>query len=223
MPSSKGSSQPRDWTRISCVFCIAGSFFTTGPLGKPCIRTCETPKHSPLEINTNYSKLQICIGRWGQEGKRQAWDGRVFDSLDGEMGMNSRTTQVVKLTGCGLLRFWTPGRGWRAIWGYCPLRPSPGADEPSGLGMWVLRDRLSLSGAARHSRPGQELLWHFRGPWPGKGAEGGFQEAHVCAGVARSLALLVSGSSFSLWQRNVTCSTLNGVRNLMGGGVIWEI
>ena len=29
MPSSKGSSQPRDWTRVSYVSCIAGGFFTT--------------------------------------------------------------------------------------------------------------------------------------------------------------------------------------------------
>ena len=28
MPSSRGSSQPRDWTHISCVSCIAGGFFT---------------------------------------------------------------------------------------------------------------------------------------------------------------------------------------------------
>ena len=27
MPSSRGSSQPRDWTCISCISCIAGGFF----------------------------------------------------------------------------------------------------------------------------------------------------------------------------------------------------
>ena len=32
---SRGSSQPRDQTRVSCVSCIAGRFFTTEPLGKP--------------------------------------------------------------------------------------------------------------------------------------------------------------------------------------------
>ena len=31
MPSSRESSQPRDWTCISCFFCIAGRFFTTEP------------------------------------------------------------------------------------------------------------------------------------------------------------------------------------------------
>ena len=31
MPSSRGSSQPRDWTRVSC---IAGRFFATEPPGK---------------------------------------------------------------------------------------------------------------------------------------------------------------------------------------------
>ena len=37
MPSSRGSSRPRDRTRISCISCIAGIFFTTEPPGKPTI------------------------------------------------------------------------------------------------------------------------------------------------------------------------------------------
>ena len=32
---SRGSSQPRDQTRVSCVSCIACRFFTAEPLGKP--------------------------------------------------------------------------------------------------------------------------------------------------------------------------------------------
>ena len=35
MPSSRGSSRPRDWTRVSCISCIAGRFFTTEPPGNP--------------------------------------------------------------------------------------------------------------------------------------------------------------------------------------------
>ena len=34
-PSSRGSSQTRDWTYISFVSCITGRFFTTEPPGKP--------------------------------------------------------------------------------------------------------------------------------------------------------------------------------------------
>ena len=34
MPSSRGSSQPRDWTYVSCFSCIAGRFFTAESLGK---------------------------------------------------------------------------------------------------------------------------------------------------------------------------------------------
>ena len=34
MPSSRGSSWPRDQTRISCGSCTAGVFFTAEPLGK---------------------------------------------------------------------------------------------------------------------------------------------------------------------------------------------
>ena len=35
LPFSRGSSPPRDRTRISCFSCVAGRFFTTRPLGKP--------------------------------------------------------------------------------------------------------------------------------------------------------------------------------------------
>ena len=36
MPSSRGSSHPRDRTCISCDSCIVGRFFIAGPLGSPC-------------------------------------------------------------------------------------------------------------------------------------------------------------------------------------------
>ena len=39
MPHSRGSSWPRDWTRISC---ISGRFFTTEPPGKPKLIAQET-------------------------------------------------------------------------------------------------------------------------------------------------------------------------------------
>ena len=35
MSSSRGSSRPRDQTRVSCDSCIAGGFFTAEPPGKP--------------------------------------------------------------------------------------------------------------------------------------------------------------------------------------------
>ena len=35
MPSSRGSSPPRDQTCVSCIFCIADGFYTTEPLRKP--------------------------------------------------------------------------------------------------------------------------------------------------------------------------------------------
>ena len=37
MPSSRGSSQPRDRTQVSCGSCVAGGFFTAEPLKKPLI------------------------------------------------------------------------------------------------------------------------------------------------------------------------------------------
>ena len=35
MPSSRGSSRPKDGICVSCISCTAGEFFTTEPLGKP--------------------------------------------------------------------------------------------------------------------------------------------------------------------------------------------
>ena len=34
MPSSRGFSRPRDWTPVSCGFCIEGRFFIIEPLGQ---------------------------------------------------------------------------------------------------------------------------------------------------------------------------------------------
>ena len=54
MPSSRGSSQPRDQTHgLSCNFCIAGEFFTTEPLREPkslqsCLTLCDPMDCSPL-------------------------------------------------------------------------------------------------------------------------------------------------------------------------------
>ena len=52
--SSRGSSRPRDWTHVSCIFCTAGRFFITEPSRKTLLRTswfiicialaCEVPK-----------------------------------------------------------------------------------------------------------------------------------------------------------------------------------
>ena len=42
MPSFRGSSWPRDQIYVSCISCIAGGFFTSEPLGKPCKIHCET-------------------------------------------------------------------------------------------------------------------------------------------------------------------------------------
>ena len=52
MPSSRGSSRPRDWTQVSCVFCITGSFFTAEPLGKP---VCCPQPINPRPVGTRWS------------------------------------------------------------------------------------------------------------------------------------------------------------------------
>ena len=41
---SRGSSQPRDQTHVSCISCLAGGFFTTVPPGKPTY-PCHAQSH----------------------------------------------------------------------------------------------------------------------------------------------------------------------------------
>ena len=56
---SRGTSQPRDWT---CVSCVAGSFFTTEPPGKPrtsCVLTCNNMITYMYEWHSKYV-AQIC-------------------------------------------------------------------------------------------------------------------------------------------------------------------
>ena len=52
MPSSRGSSWPRDRTGVSCISCIAGRLFTTQPLGRSKYIDCKNNvRHGVLEDN----------------------------------------------------------------------------------------------------------------------------------------------------------------------------
>ena len=56
MPSSRGSSWPRDWTPVSCGSCTAGGFFTTEPPGNP---IC--PLVQPKSKKARYSSCTIFL------------------------------------------------------------------------------------------------------------------------------------------------------------------
>ena len=43
--TSRGSSQPRDQTQVSCVSCISGGFLTAEPPGSLCVCVCNKIKH----------------------------------------------------------------------------------------------------------------------------------------------------------------------------------
>ena len=63
MPSSRGSSWTRDRTWVSCISCMAGRFFTTGPLGKPVVNTiCESESCSVMSNSLwPHGLYSICI------------------------------------------------------------------------------------------------------------------------------------------------------------------
>ena len=50
MPSSRGSSQPRDGPRNSCISCTAGRFFTAELPGKPPVQHCFSAAKSCLTL-----------------------------------------------------------------------------------------------------------------------------------------------------------------------------
>ena len=55
---SRGSSQPRDRTCVSHVFCIAGRFFTAEPLGKPSL--CLGEVNSTETFSDQRAILSAC-------------------------------------------------------------------------------------------------------------------------------------------------------------------
>ena len=60
LSSSRGSSQPRDWTHVSWVFCIGSGFFTTVPLAKP-------NSHSPFSwlLGLKFPRSEISLDSEG--------------------------------------------------------------------------------------------------------------------------------------------------------------
>ena len=73
MPSSRGSSQPKDWTHVSWCSCIADRFFTAEPPGKPeCVvdgtkcsilRRRQIKKLGQLPINSKSESERKILGQ----------------------------------------------------------------------------------------------------------------------------------------------------------------
>ena len=57
--SSRGSSQPGDWTRVSRIPCIAGRFFTTGPQGKPSLIIREMQIRTTIRCHLTQVRMDI--------------------------------------------------------------------------------------------------------------------------------------------------------------------
>ena len=56
-PFSRGSSQPRDWTQVSC---IAGRFFTSWAIGKP-VPLIETHFQSSIQKISHRLSYSTCL------------------------------------------------------------------------------------------------------------------------------------------------------------------
>ena len=62
IPFSRGSSWSRDWTCISCGFCIVGRFFTAEPLG---YHTTQQLMGGSQVVSCGY-RMQSAVGVWLQ-------------------------------------------------------------------------------------------------------------------------------------------------------------
>ena len=73
MTSSRGSSQPRGWTHVSCGSCIAGRFFTAEPPGKPLLENIISQSVRAIGLKLNIQKTKIMafspITSWQIDGK----------------------------------------------------------------------------------------------------------------------------------------------------------
>ena len=63
-PSSRGSSRPRDRSRVSCIFCIASRYFTAEPPFKRCA-PCQLVSGSYSQ-NRSWKRCKLLYG--GAEG-----------------------------------------------------------------------------------------------------------------------------------------------------------
>ena len=74
MPSSRASSWPRGWTRVSYVSALAGGFLTLAPPGKPIYSTAITQKKLK-HVFSKMLKETVCNCL---VGKKRNWDRRLL-------------------------------------------------------------------------------------------------------------------------------------------------
>ena len=83
VPSSRGSSWPRDWTHVSCGSCIAGGFFTTEPPRKPCLNHWNTPNWLPMfNLSFNLESSYQYLTSWTLHSYHLLSDSNIQERLE---------------------------------------------------------------------------------------------------------------------------------------------
>ena len=110
MPSSRGSSHPRNWTWVSGNSCIAGRFFTTEPPGKPLFGVvCYNVSRTIIGQSKLWENLHLCP--WKRLGPL------LSSCMNGSSGSSSQWLYACILgpflSGC-MLEYGLPTEGsWR--------------------------------------------------------------------------------------------------------------
>ena len=138
MPSSRKSSPPKDWTRVSHGNCIAGRFFTAEPQGKPTDDVIEIHK-----AETVGPRAQV-ISFWkGQE--RLDCHIKVFKTTEPHQGMLRLYTLPCKQQAfIKHPRHPSPGLTWVTK----PLNPPSEAFLPGWLSKWQFLSRTPQTAPA---------------------------------------------------------------------------
>ena len=85
---SRGSSQPRDWTHISFISCIAGRFFTTSTTWETCCH-CLVPSESPKGKNAQVTQPTFLLPR---KGWRVGLERQIENVQYGRLGIGAWLT-----------------------------------------------------------------------------------------------------------------------------------
>ena len=146
MPSSRGSSQPRDWTHVSGGSCTAGRFLATEPPGKPGDPTTSLKCGNSLGLRkvlcltSTVSSLRVQI--WASQMKTHIWcDGLNCVPLEFlHWSSNPPEPQSGTMFGDRTLEEVVKGKwGLRARWCACQPGSSPQPPSPAFTGVLLCR------------------------------------------------------------------------------------
>ena len=149
MPSSRGSSCPRDQTCVSCASCIAGRFFTiwatrTEPTLKLNLTIIQRSKNNPIDLDS----LLLCIISGDMEIPQQLlsllWKSICKISSFGKCMLYSNCSEYVKI--------------WTSLEDHRLRLPAPSARSTGLVPAWRIKIPYA-TGCSQKKKKKKKLTW----------------------------------------------------------------